>query len=198
MSQADPTELDVNSFVRLFNSAMRDLRSYLRRTLRRADDADEIAQEALLRIWGARDSVCLETARPLLFRIASNLAIDRLREHQRWRFSDIADVDREAEAASPDRIVAARQELAVIQAVIQTLPEKCRTAFVLSRIEGWKHADIAAEMGVSKSMVEKHIAEAAFRLSVARKRSQTKTSANIANDVEARPVRVVVDEGKET
>jgi RNA polymerase sigma factor (sigma-70 family) len=194
MSQADPTELDVTSFVRLFNSAVRDLRSYLRRTLRRDDDADEIAQEAMLRIWGARDTVSIETARPLLFRIASNLAIDRLREHRRWRFSDIADTDHATDAASADRVVAARQELAVIQSAIRTLPDKCRTAFVLSRIEGRKHAEIAAAMGISKSMVEKHVADAAFRLSLARKRSETtRSAANVANDVEAKATRVVVD-----
>jgi RNA polymerase sigma-70 factor (ECF subfamily) len=171
MSQADPTELEVGSFVRLFNSALRDLRTYLRRTLRRDDDADEIAQEALLRVWGSRDSVSLDTARPLLFRIASNLAIDRLREHKRWGLTPLTDTEHEIDDVSAERIVAARQELTVIQSAIALLPDKCRTAFVLTRIEGRKHADVAAEMGISASMVEKHVAEAAFRLSLARKRS---------------------------
>ena len=170
MSRVDPTELEEGSFVRLFNAAVRDLRFYLRRTLRRDADADEIAQEAMLRIWNARGSVSLDTARPLLFRIASNLAIDRLREHQRWRFSDIADAPQEAETISAERIVAAREELAVIEAAIAALPDNCRAAFVSSRVDGKTHAEIAGEMGISKSMVEKHVAEAAFRLSLARKR----------------------------
>ena len=68
MSRVDPTEFEENSFVRLFNTAVRDLRFYLRRTLRREDDADEIAQEAMLRIWNARASVSMDGARPLLFR----------------------------------------------------------------------------------------------------------------------------------
>ena len=172
MSRVDPTEFEESSFVRLFNTAVRDLRFYLRRTLRREDDADEIAQEAMLRIWNARASVSMDGARPLLFRIASNLAIDRLRERQRWRwrFTDIDETPEPAETVSAERTVAAREELAIVAAAIAALPGNCRTAFVLSRIDGKKHAEIAAEMGISKSMVEKHVAEAVFRLSLARKR----------------------------
>jgi RNA polymerase sigma-70 factor (ECF subfamily) len=170
MSRVDPTELEDGAFVRLFNAAVRDLRSHLRRTLRRDDDADEIAQEAMLRIWNARASVSMDGARPLLFRIASNLAIDRLRERQRWRFTDIAETP--AEAVSAEQTLAARQELEIVAAAIAALPDNCRTAFVMSRIDGRKHAEIAAAMGISKSMVEKHVAEAVFRLSLARKRAR--------------------------
>lgn len=170
MSRVDPTEFEESSFVRLFNAAVRDLRFYLRRTLRREDDADEIAQEAMLRIWNARASVSMDSARPLLFRIAANLAIDRLRERQRWRFTDIDETPEPAETVSAERTLAAREELGIVAAAIAALPDNCRTAFVLSRIDGKKHAEIAAEMGISKSMVEKHVAEAVFRLSLARKR----------------------------
>ncbi len=172
MSRVDPTEFEESSFVRLFNTAVRDLRFYLRRRLRREDDADEIAQEAMLRIWNARASVSADSARPLLFRIAANLAIDRLRDAQRWRFPDIAEHTEPAETVSAERMLAARQELEIVAAAIAGLPDNCRTAFVLSRIDGKKHAEIAAEMGISKSMVEKHVAEAVFRLSLARKRQE--------------------------
>lgn len=170
MSRVNPTELEESAFLRLFNGAVRDLRFYLRRTLHRSDDADEVAQEAMLRIWNARDSVSLDTARPLLFRIAANLAIDRLREHRRWRFTGMEDAPPETEAVPADRALAAREELRLIEAAIVALPDNCRAAFISSRIDGKKHAEIAEAMGISKSMVEKHVAEAAFRLSLARKR----------------------------
>jgi RNA polymerase sigma factor (sigma-70 family) len=174
MSRTDSEALEESSFLQLFNTAARDLRTYLRRRLRREGDADEVAQEALLRIWNSRETVDMETARPLLFRIASNLAIDRLREHQRWRFSQLDDTPPQADgvltdAFSAERIVAAREELAKVEAAIAALPNNCRTAFLRSRIDGVKHADVAAEMGISKSMVEKHVAEAVFRLSLARR-----------------------------
>jgi RNA polymerase sigma factor (sigma-70 family) len=180
MSRTESSEPEERSFVHLFNTALRDLRSYLRRTLRHDGDADEVAQEAMLRIWNARETVRMETARPLLFRIAGNLAIDRLREHQRWRFTELADDAPSSnhplagypltETISAERIVAAREELATVEAAIAALPENCRTALVRSRIDGLKHAEVAEEMGISKSMVEKHVAEAVYRLSLARRR----------------------------
>lgn len=174
MSRTESSELEESSFVHLFNTALRDLRSNLRRTLRRDDDADEVAQEALLRIWNARETVRMETARPLLFRIAANLAIDRLRERQRWRFTDLADATPAdhplTDTISAEQVVAAREELAKVERAIAALPENCRTAFVRSRIDGLKQAEVAEEMGISKSMVEKHVAEATYRLSLARQR----------------------------
>ena len=170
MSPVDPTELEEGAFVRLFNAAIRDLHLYLRRTLRRDEDADEVAQEAMLRVWNARASVDMDGARPLLFRIAANLAIDRLRERRRWRFTDIAETPDPAETVSAERSLTARQELEIVAAAIAALPDNCRTAFVMSRIDGIKHAEIASEMGISKSMVEKHVAEALFRLNLARRR----------------------------
>ena len=82
----------------------------------------------------------------------------------------MADTQAQAETVPADRVIAAREELEIIAAAIAALPDNCRIAFVRSRIDGKKHAEIAEEMGISKSMVEKHVAEAAFRLSLARKR----------------------------
>jgi RNA polymerase sigma-70 factor (ECF subfamily) len=171
MSRTESSEREESAFVHLFNTALRDLRAYLRRTLRRDDDADEVAQEALLRIWNARETIRMETARPLLFRIAANLAIDRLRERQRWRFTDLADAHHPlTDTVSAEQVVAAREELWKVERAIAALPENCRTAFVRSRIDGVKQAEVAEEMGISKSMVEKHVAEAIYRLSLARQR----------------------------
>jgi RNA polymerase sigma factor (sigma-70 family) len=166
-----PTELEATTFEQLFRETAGDLRAYVRRTLQHDCDADDIVQEALLRVWSHRNTLQLEITRPLLFRIAGNLAIDRLRERRRWNKTSLDESLVDCAAVPIDRKLSAQEELALMQRTLEALPLDCRTAFVLSRLHGKSHAEIAALLGVSKSMVEKHIAEAAFRLSRARART---------------------------
>jgi RNA polymerase sigma factor (sigma-70 family) len=165
-----PTDIEVASFEQLFHETARDLRAYVRRKLQQDGDADDVVQEALLRVWIHRSSLQLKTTRPLLFRIAGNLVIDRLRERRRWRKAPLDESLPEGAAPAIDRTLLALDELALMQRTLEALPLDCRTAFELSRVHGKSHAEIAAQLGISKSMVEKHVAEAAFRLSRARAR----------------------------
>ena len=61
-----------------------------------------------------------------------------------------------------------RQDLAAAAAVIRALPPKTRDAFLLHRFEALTYRQIAARLGVSVSMVEKHIAEALRQLKKSR------------------------------
>ena len=56
--------------------------------------------------------------------------------------------------------VAAREELAIMRTIILELSPRCRQAFLLVRLEGLSHREVAAEMGLSQTMVRKHLARA--------------------------------------
>jgi RNA polymerase sigma factor (sigma-70 family) len=168
MVEIDSVVSEANTFTQFFRHTVHDLHLYLRRVLQHDSDAKDIAQEALLRIWSNRTTVRPETARPLAFRIASNLALDRIRSRQRWRMTALAENLVDDHDIPAERALCANEELARAQRTIDALPVSCRTAFLLFRIEGCTHAQIARLMGISKSMVEKHVAEAVFRLSRAR------------------------------
>ena len=64
------------------------------------------------------------------------------------------------DTASPEQILSGREKLDRIYAAIDELPEKCRQAFLLHRSSGLSYNDIAQELGVSVSSVEKYILEA--------------------------------------
>jgi len=169
---AESASTDVSALDRLAQSVLRDLRIYVRRRFKHDEDTEDIVQEAFLRVWKNRGAVPFETARPYMFRVASNLALDRIRERDRWRREPVDDRLIDADAISAERTVAAREELMLIEREIETLPANCRLAFTLCRLEGRNHAEAAALMGISKSMVEKHVAEAVFRLGRARARAR--------------------------
>jgi RNA polymerase sigma factor (sigma-70 family) len=153
----------------LVESQGSSLQRFLARKLDNHADAAEVAQEAYLRIYRLREPEKLDNARAFLFQVASNLAVDHLRRrslHYRFLKSekihtpDGEPTDSNAGAASPEQIISAREKLALIYEAIDALPSRCRQAFMLHRNSGLSYADIAIELGVSVSSVEKYILQA--------------------------------------
>ena len=71
-------------------------------------------------------------------------------------------------APRADQQLIDRQNLAAAAAAIRALPPKTRDAFLLHRFEGLTYRQIAGRLGISVSMIEKHIAEALRQLKTSR------------------------------
>lgn len=150
----------------------RDLIAYLERRDRNSE-AEDVVQEAFLRFHRAGHDLTAPDARPLLFVIARNIQLDGWkstgREKARRSADDIHDLDVgpraiASETPSADRRLIGREDLAAADAVIRALPPKTRDAFLLHRFKAQTYRQIADRLGVSVSMVEKHIAEALRQL----------------------------------
>ena len=138
---------------------------FLTRRLKSVEDAEDIAQAALLRIQKLDDGVSLDNPKAYLFQVANNLAIDNMRRNEiLQRYLQTESLSRESQnaegALSPERIYAAQQQLKKVQNAIDGLPLKYRQAFLLHRKNGMSYSEIATEMGVSVSSVEKYILQA--------------------------------------
>ncbi len=145
------------------------LEKYLARKLDNPDDAAEIAQEAFLRLHRLEQPASLDNARAFLYQVATNLALDHLRRRQlHFRFLNqeqstggLANPDEgRTDGVSPEQIVAARQRLEAIERALDELPFKARQAFLLHRRSGMSYSEIAEQLGVSVSSVEKYILQA--------------------------------------
>ena len=145
------------------------LEKCLARKLDSPEDAAEVAQESFLRLHRMQQPENLDNARAFLFQVASNLAIDQLRRrtlHFRFLKSEKnlseggEPFDSNASAASPEHILAAREKLSYIYRAVDELPFRVKQAFLLHRHRGMSYQDIATEMDVSVSSVEKYILEA--------------------------------------
>lgn len=151
----------------------RDVVAYLRRKGQAADDAEDVFQEAFVRFHKAGHDMMAPDARPLLFVIARNIQTDRWKAAARRPTADIEAMDASArpltseERPADDRLIS-RQNLAAAAAVIRALPPRTRDAFLLHRFEEMTYRQIAGKLGVSTSMVEKHIAEALRQLKKSR------------------------------
>lgn len=146
-----------------------ELATYLAKKVRNDDDAIDLAQEAFLRMHKFQQTrqLQLDNARAFLFKTANNLAVDQLRRarvHDKYLSSEMlpeqSDEEDDKFAPSAERTVSAEQELDKIYEVVDRMPPKVRRAFLLHRGKDMSYSEIAEEMGVSTSMVEKYIIEA--------------------------------------
>jgi len=146
----------------LFRAQSVPLLKYLTSRFRDREDAAEIAQEAWLRMYRLEHPEDLANPRAFLFQMASNLGVDRARHsaiatrfHQTEQATARQEVHPSAEFSA-----AAQESLALISDALRELPEKCRHAFILHRGRDLSYPEIATELGVSTSMVEKYIIRA--------------------------------------
>ncbi len=148
----------------LFEQQSAALVKYLTARFKSAEEAKEIAQEAWLRIFRLEHPEELDNAKAFLFQTATNLSIDRLRrvslERKHIGNADEARQEPERETASIEDRIADQKTLDTLEAALFELPLKCRQAFVMHRHVGRSYPEIAAELGVSTSMVEKYIIQA--------------------------------------
>ena len=97
-----------------------------------------------------------------LFKIAANLATDRLRARRR-RPDRCASSDEdlgEPFDLSPERECAGLQMIQVLDRALAELPQKCRTVLVLHRLEGLSRLEIAQRLGIRERMVRLYMARA--------------------------------------
>ena len=131
--------------------------------------AEELVQEAFLRVYGARERYTPEARfSTWLYRIATNLALNELRRPRRKNPHRSAE-DEEApelvsEAPTADDIVDARRMSASVEAELGALPERQRAALVLSAVDGLSYAEVALALGVTEKAVKALVHRARSRL----------------------------------
>lgn len=140
-----------------------ELRRFLTRRLKCPDAAEDLTHETYLRLQKQDSIQPLNNARALAFHIAMNLAVDYQRKVSvRNRFVVDEDIDSCSESTSnnPEQTLIARQRLEILQKALDELPTDCRTVFLLHGVDGLKYVEIADRLGISISMVGKHLARA--------------------------------------
>lgn len=153
---------DRRAFTALFHALYPDVLWYARQ--RAGTAADDLVQEAFVRLWERREEVDPErSVRALLYVTVRNLALNRTRNAATRRALE-ATRGRPGAAPCPDDLAAADQLGQRLRAWIDDLPDRQREAFELSRFCGLSHEEIARVMDLSVHTVEKHVTRALRRL----------------------------------
>jgi RNA polymerase sigma-70 factor (ECF subfamily) len=143
-----------------------DLLRFFAMRLKSAAAAEDLVQDIYLRAQAVDPKAEVRNPAAYLYRLGSNLMLDRLRRERRavardnaWRDSHHTVMAGEDVADEPpaDAAVAARQRLAAILKVLEELPPMTQRVFRMHKFDGLSHADVAQALGVSRSAVEKHV-----------------------------------------
>lgn len=141
----------------------RALHRFLTRMLRCEEAAAEVAQDVYVRLLRLAPQRPVENPRGYLFRVAANAAYDRMaRDRRRERVMDDQGLPDTLRCPLPDAeaITVARERLNMLAEAVNELPPRCREVFLMSRLDGLSHAEIAGRLAISRNMVEKHIIKA--------------------------------------
>lgn len=153
----------VNGFDEIYRTEAPALIRFFRRRLGSAEEAADLAQEALARFLRASPATQITTPQAYLRRIATNLLRDRA-ERASTRLSDLSvpleqGLDR-ATDLDQHRELESREELAHYERVLLQLKPMTLQIFLLSRVDGFTYKEIAGQLGTSLWSVKRHMLKA--------------------------------------
>jgi RNA polymerase sigma-70 factor (ECF subfamily) len=145
-------------------------------TLRGAtpEEADDILQEVHVKLWSEKVSP-VDQPRAYLYKMTHNhfllhrrTANRRAQREGDWVVVHSADRPEVDERPSAEAGLIASEQLTILQRVLDALPERTNTIFRRFRLDGDSQRQIAADIGISVSAVEKHLTRAYEAIAAAR------------------------------
>lgn len=146
----------------LFQDNADNLLSFIQRRLG-THEAEDLVQDAFLRMAEAAPERPIENPRAYLYQIAANLTIDRLRQHRHravWEAEPDEGLDVHDPAVDVEADVFSRQQIELLKQALKELPPRCREAFILHKFQHLSYAEVAVRLDISESTVCKHMIKA--------------------------------------
>lgn len=145
----------------LFNEYYVILCTHVNTILKNKNVAEDIVQEVMLEIWRMKDQINVSSSmEAYLKRACRNKSLNYIRS-QKMNFEEIdAADDLSSDYTNMEDAMAIENLQHKINEGINSLPEKCRLVFTLSRVEGLSYMEIADQLDISVKTVENQISKA--------------------------------------
>ena len=149
--------------------ASRDsLKRYISRFIHHPQDIEDIVHETFLRTYAAEINTHIHSPKAFLFRTARNLSLKHLHKCSHQLTDYLEELELPAvliDQVSTENRVEAQEQFAVFCRAVRQLPTQCRRVYILRKVYGLSHKEIAGHMGISVNTVEKHLATGILRCS---------------------------------
>ncbi len=143
-------------FENIFNTYAKDLKRFLYFKTQDMDLAEDILQDAFVKLWDNCGKVSYSKSKSFLFTVAKNLFLN-IKKHEKVVLNYQKHNLKVGNNESPEFLMIEKEFLIKIEAAIASLPEKQKEVFLLSRIEKKKYREIAVMLGISVKAVEKRM-----------------------------------------
>jgi len=140
----------------------RELVCFLNAKLGNRQVAEDVVHDAYVRVLERTSETPIDQPRAFLYRTALNLVIDGHRRNALRQVEplDVLDHEERFSSYAPHTSQDQAQRLELLERALAELPAPCRHSFLLRKLEGLSHSQIAERLGISRSLVEKHIVNA--------------------------------------
>jgi len=148
--------IDQLAFEQLFDAYYNELQHFVYYKSGDAESAEDIVQEAFLKVWEIRSTIRIETARAFLYKITGNLFANSFkRKKLDLKLHQTFLEDRNFE--TPEFELEMKEFDQKLQKVLSNLDEKCRVVFLMNRIDKLTYREIAENLSISVKAVEKRM-----------------------------------------
>ncbi|MAL59039.1 MAG: RNA polymerase subunit sigma-70 [Flavobacteriaceae bacterium] len=154
---------DESLFSSIYNKYIQDLNDFLHYKYGELLSPQDKAQEAFIKLWQNCSNVSLDKAKSFLFTVANNLMLNEVK-HQKVVLKHQTIAPNRINNESPEFVLEQKQYLEKYQKALENLSEVQRVAFLLNRVEGKKHSEIAEMLGITLRAVRKRIYSAVENL----------------------------------
>lgn len=140
-----------------------NLRAWLARAVPHGLQPDDVVQEAYARLALLPSVSDIQQPKAYLFQVAKRLISEHIRRAHVIPIESVAELAAAQvphEGRSPERIVSGHQELERLSVAIDHLPARCRTVFVLRKVDEMSQKEIATHLNISERCVEKRMSRA--------------------------------------
>ena len=147
---------DQSVFSGVYEKYARELHDYLYYKYGQNLNPNDKAQEAFIKLWENCKKIKLSSARAFLYKVANNMMLNEIK-HQKVVLKYQQAKPKSYTSENPEFLMEKEEYLQKYQAVLAGLTEEQRVAFLLNKVEGKKHEEIAAMLGVTRKVVEYRI-----------------------------------------
>lgn len=143
-------------FKSLFDTYFEEVRRYVLYRSGNEELATDIAQETFIRIWEKQLSIDMKKVKGLLFKIAGDLFVSHYRR-EKASFNLLNNFRPDENSLSPEDDLNFAELKTAYEKALETMPEKQRVVFLMSRIEDLKYKEIADQLELSVKAIEKRM-----------------------------------------